>query len=601
MLRYRRLLVGAIVMAVVAGAGLGASLIAVAPVLENILGGGQSLAEIFREKLPAGLVPPESWLQRLPESPYAAILWIVVTLGVVTVVSEAARFLHAYFALTVVHRTVARIRLEAFRCVVKLPLRSVVHDGTSDTVSRIINDTNRLSEGFNALLSKGVISIAKGAGALVAALVIDWRLTLIALIVAPVLYAVIRKLGKRIRRASRAALDSQAEMLGLTTQAMQSLRVVKVYGTERFEARRFHKTNTRVMRELLRVRTARALASPVVEILSIFALGFLSVVAAKAILDGHLETDAFILTIVSLAVAGESLRPLTGIVNDVQQSAAASDRISQLLDSEPEAGHEADLPKLPRHSASLSFDNVSMTYPGAARPALDGISLDVKFGETIAVVGPNGCGKTSLLSLVPRLFDPQAGRVLVDGKDVREFEVRSLRNQIGVVTQETVLFADTIAANIGYGTSRPDIASIREAAEKARAIDFIERLPQGFDSDVGEQGLTLSGGQRQRISIARAILRDPAILILDEATSMIDAESEAMIAQALGEFSRGRTTLVVAHRLSTVRRADRIVVMDAGKVVDQGTHEELLGRCDVYRKLARTQLGGDEEGSISDA
>ncbi|HHN77416.1 MAG TPA: ATP-binding cassette domain-containing protein, partial [Phycisphaerales bacterium] len=287
-------------------------------------------------------------------------------------------------------------------------------------------------------------------------------------------------------------------------------------------------------------------------------------------------------------------------INDIHQSAAAAERIVQMLHEPIEPGHDRRLPKLPRHTRSITLEHVTVTYPGAERPAIRDISIEIPHGQTLAIVGPNGSGKTTLLGLVPRLFDPDGvkthldepqGVVRIDGVDIRTVSVRSLRRQIGVVTQETVLFAGTIAQNIAYGAEGVSHEKIVDAAKKARAHEFIE-AKGGYDTVVGERGLTLSGGQRQRIAIARAILRDPSILILDEATSMIDAESEGQISEALAEFAAGRTTLVVAHRLSTVINADRIAVLDKGELVDVGVHGELLERCAVYRQIAERQLIG---------
>tara|TARA_R110002095_G_scaffold42444_1_gene38761 strand:- start:164 stop:934 length:771 start_codon:yes stop_codon:yes gene_type:complete len=255
------------------------------------------------------------------------------------------------------------------------------------------------------------------------------------------------------------------------------------------------------------------------------------------------------------------------------------------------------MPKLPRHSESLVFNNVSFLYPGGSSRAVANVSLKINAGETVAFVGPNGCGKTTLLSLVPRLFDPNEGQVLVDGIDITRVRVRSLRRQIGVVTQEVVLFKGTIRDNIAYGNTSATDEQIRQAAERARATQFINQLDDGFDTHVGEQGLTLSGGQRQRIAIARAILRDPAILILDEATSMVDAASERLIGEVLATFCTNRTTLIVAHRLSTVLGADRIVVMDNGSIVATGTHDELLESCKLYQSLAQHQLISNDEST----
>ena len=622
MLRYKATIVWAMVFAVLSAGGLGVGLVSIAPVLRIILADeGPAVPGVAAEEQgairgtaahpnPRGLadvagaynaeVPewaswaqvPQGWIDRMPAGQFTAVVVIVSVLGVLTLFGGAANFLHAYLSLTVVYRTTTNIRREVFHRVVRLPLKTVVRGGTSDLVSRIVNDSNQLSQGFATLLSRTVAQASKGVAGLLAALVLGPLLVASALPVLALLYVVIRRLGKRIRRASRGALRSQAGMYASTTEVLQGLRVVKVYTTERYEAGRFHRINKQFMKDMMRVRVARALASPLVEVLALFALGLLSLIASKAIIDGKVEVESFIATLIALGAAGASLKPITGLINEIQASSAAAQRLAELLDHEPETGHNTRLPKLARHTESVEFDRVRFTYPGANHAALRDVTLTVRHGERVAIVGPNGCGKTTLLALVPRLFDPDAGengtpggRVMIDGCDIRDYSVRSLRRQIGVVTQETIIFHGTIASNIGYGAEGATPDRIEAAARKARAHEFVTRLPQGYETVVGEQGLTLSGGQRQRIAIARAILRDPAILILDEATSMIDGESEARIAEAIGEFSTERTCLLVAHRPSTIRSADRIVVMNEGRVVDEGTHGELIERSGVYRQL----------------
>ncbi len=593
MLRYRGLLAWALLMATLSAAGLGAGIVGVGPVLDTVMGNETNLRQLATDLNASSWVSgrlSDSWIERLPQDPFVSVVWIMIGLGVLTVFGATANFLHAYFAMTIVQRTIAQLRRELFGRVIHLPMRQIMEGGSSDAISRIVNDPQSLALGMTALVSKSMAQLTKGLAALVAAFVVDWRLSGVALVVAPVLYTIIRKLGKRIRRASRAALQSQALLYGATAEVIQGLRVVKVHTNERHESGRFHKINKQVLRELLRVRFARALASPLVEVVSIMALGVLSLVAIKAIHDGQLDSAKFVLAIGALGVAGASLKPLTGLVTDIQQSSAAATRIAQLLHEAPEERDGAKRPRLPRHTREVAFEGVSLTYPGANRPAIDGVTLKIAHGRTVAFVGPNGCGKTTLLSLVPRLFDPDAGEVRIDGRDVREVGLRSLRSQIGVVTQETVLFRQSVRQNIAYGARGVDEAMIVRAAQQAHAHEFIEKLPQGYDTILGDQGMTLSGGQRQRLAIARAILRNPAILILDEATSMIDADSESHIAAAIAGFAVGRTCLIVAHRLSTVVSADEIVVMNHGTIVDRGTHSVLLERCELYRQLARHQL-----------
>ena len=296
----------------------------------------------------------------------------------------------------------------------------------------------------------------------------------------------------------------------------------------------------------------------------------------------------------ALALAGAAFRPLANLNNDLQASAAAANRLDELLhvdvESAARSGQQRRLRRLPRHGQSVVFDNVTFSYPGAERPAIADIVLTVEQGRTCAVVGGNGSGKTTLVGLLPRLYEPEHGRVLIDDVDIAECSLRSVRRQIAVVTQETILFDGTIADNLTYGSRHASHERMMEAARRAHADEFIDELPDGYDTQIGEWGQRLSGGQRQRIAIARAILRDPAILILDEATSQIDADSEAKISAALAEFMTGRTTFVIAHRLSTVVNADLIVVLDAGRIVATGKHDDLLAGCQTYQLLCRTQL-----------
>lgn len=362
---------------------------------------------------------------------------------------------------------------------------------------------------------------------------------------------------------------------------------------------RFKHANALVIREQLRARTARSLASPLIETLTILVVVGLATLAVREIMRGTLTFAEFLLSLGSLAVAASSMRPLTGLVAEMQAASAPAERLRELLSIEAEPQTSHDRPNLLRHQHWIRFEGVTFRYPNADSLALSKIDLEIRHGEHIAVVGPNGCGKTTLLSMLPRLLEPQEGRVLVDGTDIRSVNIRSLRRQIGVVTQEAVLIQGTISQNIALGIPCATESQIKEAARRAHADGFIQMIPGGYEAEVAEQGASLSGGQRQRIAIARAVLRDPAILILDEATSQVDAESEAQISQAIAEFGRQRTVIAVAHRLSTMLAADRIVVMNRGSIVDSGTHAELIGRCDVYSRLVTAQLQTNESATTS--
>lgn len=598
-LRRRAMAAAALGMAFISATGVGAGLAGLVPVLNNILGESRAtlpdLARGLSAHVPAWLLPggiSDSFVQSLPTGRFEAVLWIVLGLGVLTVVGAMANFAHAYLSLTLTTLTSAEVRRAAFKRLVRLPLGVIVAGHGPDLTSRIVNDTNSLARGLQALTSKAVAQATRGLAALIVAFIIDWRLSLVMLLVAPLLAIVIRKTGKRIRKGSRGAMKSQAKLLEDASEVTRGFRVVKVFTSERAEIGRFTRHNREVLRETLRARTAQAMASPLLEVIAIFALGGLALIAAKAIIDGQLAATRFLVSLGSLGMAGAALRPLTTVIQDLQIADAAAGRLKELIDMPSEEGRRERRPRLKRHAHTIEFDCVTYAYDLTAPPAVSDVTLTIRHGETVAFVGPNGCGKTTLLSMVPRLLTPTRGRVRIDGVDTSTVSLRSLRRQVGAVAQETVLFRGTIASNIAYGTPGAGQEAIEAAARRAHAHEFIMQQPQGYDTPVGESGLTLSGGQRQRIAIARALLRDPSILIMDEATSMIDSESESNIASAVAEMAGSRTILIVAHRLTTIRSAGRIVVMDAGRILDSGSHEELMQRCAMYRELTRRQAVG---------
>ena len=397
-------------------------------------------------------------------------------------------------------------------------------------------------------------------------------------------------------------MEEMTQIFSILEECLQGIKVVKAFTMERFERRRFHTVSRNYFLKAMRIARYDALTRPLTEILGILTISTAMLAGAYLVLnqethlfglrmsDGPLSLSALLVFYAMLAGVSDPARKMSEVFSRIQRAAAAGDRIFQVMDRRPEIVDPPRPKALARHRQNLVFDDVSFYYH-AGQSVLERVSLHIHFGETVAVVGPNGCGKTTLVSLIPRFFDPVSGAVRLDGIDLREVRLRDLRRQIGLVTQETLLFDDTVYNNIRYGSPHADRADVIRAAEQAHAHRFIEeKLPQGYDTCVGPRGSLLSGGQRQRIALARAILRDPPLLILDEATSQIDLESEQLIQKVLERFIRQRTTIIITHRLGTLALADRIVVMDAGRILDIGQHDELIRRCDVYRRLHALQF-----------
>ena len=587
LLKHKARLATAMGLALISAGGLGAGLVALSPVLEFLLRKNQSLGQWINQNAP--WVPAE-FTEHLPKDAFGGVVVIFVALLVMTAIGAAANFGHQYLALTLCVRTVAEIRHDVFKHAVNLPLGTVLQRGASDLVSRTVRDSAELQRGLVALTGKTVAQITKGGAAFLAAVWFDWRITLVALVAVPVLAIPLRKFGKRIRKGVRGSLRAQADLLRVSNESMQGMRAVKSATAEAEAIRRFDAVNTIVLREEMRVRFAQSMSSPVVESIAIVAICVLALIAARQIIDGKLAFDTFVLSLGALAAAGGSLKPIAGFVNDIQAASAPAERLEEVMKVAREDAGERRKQPLPPHKRDIRFEDVSFRYEGAEVDALQDVNLVIQHGERVAFVGGNGCGKTTLLSMLSRLFVPTKGRVLVDGADIAQHGLKTVRAQVGVVTQDAFLIRGSITENIRFGHDAPSDEAVRLAARRAYAESFIDRLPDGFATVVAEGGTSLSGGQRQRLSIARAVLRDPRILILDEATSQVDAESEDLINTAITEFGAGRTTLVIAHRLSTVLAADRIVVMDAGRIVATGRHDELLASCAAYQRIARTQL-----------
>ncbi|MEM5517371.1 ABC transporter ATP-binding protein [Henriciella sp. AS95] len=490
---------------------------------------------------------------------------------------------------TGVQRAIVDIQADQFDSLTDGDFARISNDRSGGFVSRFINDINALREAGLRLannLTKGVLTVI---GVLITMLIMDWKLTLVLLVIYPLAFGPVIALGNRVRKRSKKAQKQIGEVASLLSESFQSSRVVKAYGLEDYQKARAKKGFVERSRLFLKVLTDKAAVDPILEITGGLALVGILALTAWRIAQGDTSLGNFVGVIGAVAVAAPELRAL-GTLNAVaQEGGAAADRVFEILDADSSISDREGAKTLEGARGGVEFRDVHFVYPDGS-PALSGLSFSANPGETVALVGPSGAGKSTVFNLLLRLYDPLSGVVAIDGNDIRAFTGKSLRQATALVAQEALLFDDTIAANIALGKIGATRDEIRSAAEAANAHEFILTLPGGYDSPVGEMGRSLSGGQRQRIALARAILRGAPILLLDEATSALDAESEAKVQAALNEFSKDRTTLIIAHRLSTVRAADRIIVMEDGKLVEDGSHEELMRLGGAYKKLVELQL-----------
>ncbi|HLB91138.1 MAG TPA: ABC transporter ATP-binding protein [Terriglobales bacterium] len=463
---------------------------------------------------------------------------------------------------------------------------------TGTLLSTIINDIERVQYAMSSVLAEFLQQFFTFL--FTAALVVllgKWRAWVLLLFVPVILYSS-RKIGRQVRNTTRGGQDKLAEIQNILHETITGNRIVKAFAMEKWEMERFRAAARRLFRANLRLVAAFAISSPLMDIFGAVAIALLLLMGRDAINHHVFTTGIFLSFIVAVFKLYEPVRKFAIFNNNFQQAVGASSEIFRFMDIDDEVREKPGAKRLTKFSQAIRFDDVSFSYHGDddAREVLHGIDLEVKAGEVLAVVGSSGAGKSTLVHLIPRFFDVSGGRILIDDSDVRDVTLESLRSQIGIVTQDTVLFNDTVRNNIAYGQPHVSEKKVEEAARAARADEFIRRLPDGYNTMIGERGLRLSGGERQRIAIARAILKNAPILILDEATSALDSESESLVQSALQNLMTGRTVFVIAHRLSTVRRADRIVVLENGTIGDIGAHEELMQRLGTYRRLYELQF-----------
>jgi len=536
----------------------------------------------------------EKWLSFLPrqqnkENQRKTVIFIILAMGVVTIIRCLAKFYQEYMAQKVVQVGINHLREDAFGHAIDMPIGFFVNERPSDTVSRIIGDTSVMGKAVKIMLGKALREPLNAFFMVAAAMWLNWQLTLIFLCGAPFVLGLVLAFGKKMKRATKKSLMASSQMLAKLQEAMTGLKVVKVYNRHKYERDSFKVINNRLLKQLLKISKVDAATTPVMEVLGMAAGSAALIFGAYWVTAGDMDGPEFFGLLILLGVAAESVRKTSDIWNKIQEANAAGERVFAVIDAPVECEKPGAVELSPLKE-QIEFKDIEFNYPGTDKPVLKGINLVVPAGHNVAIVGPNGSGKTTLANLIPRFYDTDFGQVLIDGRDIREVTLFSLRNQIGMVTQNVITFNATIAENIAYGKPGATRDEIIAAAKRAFAHEFIELLLNGYDTMIGEQGVGLSGGQLQRIIIARAILKNPPILIFDEATSQVDADSEAKIHKAIEEIMQDRTTFIIAHRFSTVITADVIVVMDDGQITAQGQHDELMQICPLYQSLYETQL-----------
>jgi subfamily B ATP-binding cassette protein MsbA len=527
------------------------------------------------------------------ERDYTLMRWVPVAIVGLFLVRGVASFVSGYMIQWVAQQLIVDLRRAMFGALVRLPTAHYDAATTGATVSKFTYNVTQVTGAATGAVNVIVKDSLAVVGLLGWMLWLNWQLTLLAIVVGPPIAWITRYFSGRLRRMSRAEQAAMGDLNHVLEESIGCHRVVKVFGGQEYEGRRFAQAADKVRRFQMKIATAAVATVPTTHLVASFAVAAIVYFVIGQAARDQTTVGGFVSYLAALFMLMPPIKRLTNVNETMQRGLAAAETVFGLIDEQPEA--DRGTIEIGRARGEIEFQRVSFTYPGAARPALAEVTLRIAPGETVALVGASGSGKTTLANLLPRFYEPSHGRILVDGIDILELRLASLRSNIALVSQDIVLFNDSVAANIGYGRlgdhSEADIVA---AADAAHALGFIREMPQGLATLIGEDGVRLSGGQRQRLAIARAFLKDAPILILDEATSALDSESERNVQEALEALMRGRTTIVIAHRLSTVENADRIVVLDEGRIADVGRHAELLGRAGIYAKLYRMQYSRED-------
>src|SRR5687768_10814371 len=552
-----------------------------------VQGAGQRTATIFG-------------LQRLiPEAPLGAWKMISILLISFTIAKGIAEYLSTYLMARIGQSAVLKLRQDLYSHLLAQSATFFERHRTNYLVSRLVSSAAAIETAVTSTIRDMLRESFTLIAFLSASFYYSWRLTLGSLAIAPIIAILTAKFGKALRNLARESFEGSKELTDTAQEALANQGIVKAYRAEKRESERFTAVANRIVRANLRSASIAGMSPSIIELIGMLFVVLLLFFGQNEIMAGRMNTAQFLTFLFFLFSSYDPMRKLSRLQNAMEQAFAAAQHVWEVMDEHAEIIEKPTAGPLAPLKREIELRNVSFGYANESRTVLSDINLKIKAGTMVALVGQSGGGKSSLTKLLPRFYDPTSGAVLWDGVDLRDATLASLRNQIALVTQETVLFNDTVRHNISYGKPDATDREIEEAALIAFAHDFIREMPNGYDTIVGERGIFLSGGQRQRLAIARAILVNAPVLILDEATSALDAESERLVQRAIANLVRNRTTIVIAHRLSTVRRADVIVVMEAGRIIEMGTHAELLAKGGQYRKLYELQFADEEEPQIA--
>jgi subfamily B ATP-binding cassette protein MsbA len=585
--RYWLLLIVSVVLMAIFGAMTAARVLLIKVVLGRVL---RPSADATPEPLFSVPVFHQVYLEQFfPAAIHNIFTIVAIAILFVFAMRGICDYLGDYLTNFVGFSTVTDLRNQVFEKVLRHGAAFFEATSTGRLMSSIMNDIDKIQVASSDMFADLLRQIFSAIGLLLVIFGADWRLALFSLTLFPFVLLPTARLGKRIRRTSRRTQDAAGELNQVLQEAIAGHQVVKAFSAEKYESKRFQAAGERLLRANLRYVLIQGIPSPFIELMGAATFVGLLWFGREEIKNHVLEAETFISFLAALLFLYEPVKRITNLHNIFQQALGASEKVFAYLDQPEEIEDKAGARKIGGFRDRIAFENVSFRYPTASGWQLHGISLEIRAGEVVALVGSSGAGKTTLASLVPRFRDAVSGAVKIDGIDVRELGLASLRDKISVVAQDTFLFNDTVANNIAYGMEKYDRARLIQASEAALAHEFIETLPQGYETTIGDRGVKLSGGQRQRLAIARAILKNTPILILDEATSHLDTESEMLVQKALANLMSGRTVIVIAHRISTIRRADKIVVLDRGRIVEIGSHEELIHHGGIYHRLHELQ------------